>query len=78
MTLPPESMGGSPSLASAFKVFLGLGPPIVSFTHRPAPLLARQLVVRTVVFIRILNGRHAVDGRSALELDPLVDIVGCA
>lgn len=49
-----------------------------SFTHHPAPLLARHLGVRPVVFFGILNGRHAVHRRRPFEVNAFVHGAGCA
>ena len=47
-----------------------------SLSHNPPALLTRQLGMTTVVFLRILNWRHAMNSRGILELNAFVRVTG--
>lgn len=47
-----------------------------SLSHNPPALLARQLGMTTVVFLRVLDWRHAMNSRSILELNAFVRVTG--
>lgn len=60
---PPPSRGGEGN---------------ASLAHHPPALFARQLRVRAVVFLWVLDGRDTVHGRGALELDAFLAAAGGA
>ena len=48
-----------------------------SLSHYPPALLPRQLGMTTIVFLRVLNWRHAMHSRGILELNAFVGVRTC-